>query len=461
MYSSIKIRFYCATDVGSVRDNNEDNYCVGLINKDGIEFHKINSEFILQPQDFEINLNSDLILALGDGMGGANAGEVASQIAMDYVEESIKKSGRIPEADNTRAVFFRDILLDAHSKILKESRRDTSKSGMGTTAVIAGFSRQGLTICWSGDSRMYSLSPQLLEIRDSRLQLPYLSMITTDHSLVWEYVESGEMTAEEARIHQMSHVITQSLGSVSERPQPDIRFKSLVKGEKLLICSDGLNSMLREDEIEEILIQKTETVSTVQNLIQKANDKGGHDNITLIIAEILEIVEETEKTSHSLPFTATTANQIIGKKARTKSNVNLLAILTLLITIFGLMFFLYKEFRNSVAWFSISAPNIQQDSTFDKSVAPVLKNERKNFENKNKEHFDSSINREIEELGQEVKRYSDQKKQLELEKSKIAESDAKRKQEEREVVEKNKIQKTEPTIPKDTSKVDTITIINK
>ena len=155
MYSSIKLRFCCLSDVGKCRDNNEDNYIVGLVKPNEIDFYKINNPFTLQVQEFEINQNQSAVFGLADGMGGANAGEVASQIAMNTLELKVRELGKIPKSDNERVLFLQDIILKAHQNILKEAKHDASKKGMGTTAVLSALTTEGLTISWGEIGRAH------------------------------------------------------------------------------------------------------------------------------------------------------------------------------------------------------------------------------------------------------------------------------------------------------------------
>ena len=387
MYSSIKLRFCCLSDVGKCRDNNEDNYIVGLVKPNEIDFYKINNPFTLQVQEFEINQNQSAVFGLADGMGGANAGEVASQIAMNTLELKVREFGKIPKSDNERVLFLQDIILKAHQNILKEAKHDASKKGMGTTAVLSALTTEGLTISWSGDSRFYALSPKSLDNKDHRLNLDRLSLISRDHSLVWDFVEDGEISAEEARVHHLSHVITQSLGSGTEKPNPESRICPISIGEKFLICSDGLNGMLQEAEIEEILMRNSSLNETLHELINKANEAGGYDNITLILIEIIDLVESIDMNHGHSNIMATTASQPLSfqRKKRSKSNVFLL--LGLIASIIYLSNFLVQNTKADIIskWNAL----IQDKKIIDTVVT-------KSMEDGSKDHSIESMTKVIE-----------------------------------------------------------------
>ena len=256
--STTKINYFGATDVGIVRDHNEDNFTlIDLTDVDGKDF--------------------GLVFMVADGMGGANAGEVASEIACKVVEDRYLKLKQIPPAPRDVEKYLKNLILEAHYQILEHTQKHPECEGMGTTAVIAWTIGDTLHVAWCGDSRAYVFQDPKQEA---------LKPFTDDHSLVWEMVKSGELTSEEARVHPQSNIILQVLGSTDGKPSPSYLNRQLEKEERILLCSDGLNGMLSDASIQRILNARDGTEDTVSVLIEKARQAGGTDNITAILADV-------------------------------------------------------------------------------------------------------------------------------------------------------------------------------
>jgi protein phosphatase len=150
---------------------------------------------------------------------------------------------------------------------------------MGTTLTIIWIFPHKSYVAWCGDSRLYIY-------RKNAFLIP----VTDDHSLVWEMVKAGELTPEEARIHPESNIITQSLGTPSFPPKPEAKAFEVHQGDRLLLCSDGLNSMLSDEQIYRILSEEESTITACKKLVEEANEAGGRDNITVIILDVKEEV---------------------------------------------------------------------------------------------------------------------------------------------------------------------------
>ena len=218
-------------------------------------------------------LNEDIAADLGretyvvaDGMGGYVAGEVASRILVDTVRDALAGESDIDEKILKRA------LLCANDAILRMVREHPKYSGMGTTATI--FHREGGEIVWAhvGDSRLYLLRNQTL------------TQITRDHSLVSDLVASGSITSEEARSHPKRNVITRAVG-VETKLDVDTGAFSAVEHDILMLCSDGLTSVVSDEEICNLLLASPKGENVAERLVQKAIEAGSHDNISAIVVQ--------------------------------------------------------------------------------------------------------------------------------------------------------------------------------
>lgn len=229
--------FAARSDVGSVREHNEDSYLI-----------------------------KTPLFVVADGMGGHEAGEVASRIAVTTMETYAPKSTS-PEA-------LAAAVLKANDAVLRGAKDGTGKPGMGTTLTAAFVFEGEATIAQVGDSRAYLL-------HDGKLQ-----RITRDHSLVADLIEQGRLTEQEARFHPQRSVITRALGS-DPNMQPDLYTLHVEKGDRLVLCSDGLCSMISDDEIESILLDNPAPAQACDALVEEAIIAGGLDNITVIVIDPL------------------------------------------------------------------------------------------------------------------------------------------------------------------------------
>lgn len=204
------------------------------------------------------------VFAVADGMGGAKAGEVAAQMAIDAVAEL-----RGPVAlDDVRRAIER-----ANGRIHEMARVDSEKAGMGTTFTGALLSGAALGVVHVGDSRAYLW-------RGGEL-----SQLTDDHSVVAELVRRGSLTREEAEVHPHRNVITRALGAES-RVRPDVVTHPLQDGDVVLLCSDGLSTYVRDDDIAAALAGASDLHGAATALVERANRAGGADNITVVLARV-------------------------------------------------------------------------------------------------------------------------------------------------------------------------------
>ena len=256
----ITVRVVGRTDVGLVREHNEDNYLLADLATGSRE-----------PQTFHTVSSAGLLLAVCDGMGGAAAGEVASQMAVDTLYEMMRRS--VPQAD--RDALARSLVRsveEAGTRIFESARADRSRRGMGTTATVAALMDRTLFVGQVGDSRAYVLRSRELK------------QITKDQSLVNQLIEAGQLTEDEAEAFEHSNIILQALGT-TEQVSVDLTFLELRRGDRLLMCSDGLSGLVHGDVIREVLSEISGLDACCERLIELAKAGGGHDNVTVILAE--------------------------------------------------------------------------------------------------------------------------------------------------------------------------------
>ncbi|WP_426416303.1 Stp1/IreP family PP2C-type Ser/Thr phosphatase [Aestuariirhabdus sp. LZHN29] len=230
------ISFAARTDPGKQRSNNEDCYLC----------------------------KDDLGLWLvADGMGGHNCGEVASRIAVDTIAQAI--------ADSTPLA---DSIHQAHEAIRKQSQLNSQQEGMGTTLVALQDKGSEYSIGWVGDSRIYRWNP---------VRVPSMQQLSRDHSYVQELLENGSISQQEAENHPQRNIITQSLGCPLDVLRVDSDSLEWLAGDTLLLCSDGLNDELSDEEIQSLLEQPIPPQRLADDLVEAALARGGRDNITVVI----------------------------------------------------------------------------------------------------------------------------------------------------------------------------------
>ena len=208
------------------------------------------------------------LFIVADGMGGHKAGDFASKYSVKTFIENIKKSSReLPVEIITKA------LEDTNQALIKEAQGNQDLDGMGTTFVVATIIDQYMYVANIGDSRLYIINDKIKQI-------------TQDHSLVEEMVKEGKIDREDARVHPNKNVITRALG-VHNKIVPDFFELNLLKGDTILMCSDGLTNMLEDQEIMEIIKNNSNRLELAsKDLVDKANQRGGKDNISVIIVKL-------------------------------------------------------------------------------------------------------------------------------------------------------------------------------
>jgi protein phosphatase len=257
------MKLICAgmTDVGSARDHNED--------------------------DFYLSQGKEALCVVADGMGGHRSGEVASAMAIkamvEYYRETlsdVEYSAEAPDGEDGETVDLierrlREAVLSANRAVYTAASQSELYQGMGTTIVLGYFTNQGAYFANIGDSRAY-------RFRDGKLQ-----QRTEDHSLANEYVRMGILAAEDIEYFPYKNVITRACG-LSDEVEVDIHFEEMQPGDIFLFCSDGLTDMISDAQLEELLQAEDDLEKLCNHLIEVANENGGDDNITVILAKVAE-----------------------------------------------------------------------------------------------------------------------------------------------------------------------------
>jgi len=213
------------------------------------------------------------VLVVCDGMGGANAGDVASELAADAFMEYMRKN-----IDDTNHEFtFSEIaemmtnaVVVANSNVFRMSQQDEELTGMGTTLTAAVSASCGEVVVNVGDSRLYHVTSNKI------------TQVTRDHSVVEDMIERGEITRNQARWHSSRNLITRALGTGMYEP-PDIFFFRMNKGESIILCSDGLTDVVLDSEIQFELLKSATVREICESLVDKALERGAPDNVTAVI----------------------------------------------------------------------------------------------------------------------------------------------------------------------------------
>lgn len=264
--------FFGLTDRGQARETNEDQFLVATL----IKSLEVQYTSLPQPKKRRSSDHSYL-LVVADGVGGSLGGEEASAIAIDsvetYVLETIKWFAHCQSKDEDQLLRdFRHALGHAHGRIQAEAAGRPDLRGMGTTLTLGYSLNEELFIAHVGDSRCYLF-------RDRSLY-----RLTQDHTLVEEMVRRGTLKPEEAASHRWRHVITSTVGGDSPQVRIDVHRLHLQPDDLVLICSDGLTEMVSAEQIAQLLVEESQPEPACRQLVAMANQAGGKDNITVVIA---------------------------------------------------------------------------------------------------------------------------------------------------------------------------------
>ncbi len=238
-----------SSDIGKLRDINQDSY------------------YCSKTKGFPL-------FVVADGMGGHNAGEVASLLAIETIKKNLLLNKQVLEnSDMDVTEFIIDTLKKANKQILNKAKSKIDLNGMGTTVTLAYIMEGKLHIGHIGDSRAYLL-------REKQLK-----QLTQDHSLVAELVRNGTISKQEAINHPQKNVITRALGTDPE-VEIDIITQNIIKDDIILLCTDGLTNMVNDSELKNIILSDYDIQEVCNNLIKVANNSGGIDNTTVLLIKI-------------------------------------------------------------------------------------------------------------------------------------------------------------------------------
>lgn len=265
---NIKLTSIC--DIGKERANNEDAVavCSDLGKRDWNDGGL--SEYIPLEE-------AGVLLIVADGMGGANAGEVASSLAIESVKRSFHCPLTQPVSEKEAYDRLRDAVLKANEDIMDYVATDPDSIGLGTTIVMLWLVGDSAYIAWCGDSRCYCFNPK-----------GGLRRLTKDHSYVQELVDKGDLSEEDAFAHPDGNIVTRCLGDVEALTEPEFRSYAVRQGDIFLLCSDGLCGYRKDKEINKVMLYNYENLERCRNaLLDLALDAGGCDNISIALCATL------------------------------------------------------------------------------------------------------------------------------------------------------------------------------
>jgi protein phosphatase len=276
----LTVEIHATSHVGRVRRGNEDNYLLLNITRSRAwTSEQTDGEFVIESQDFEVDENG-IVLAVSDGMGGALAGEVASKMAVDSVCEKLLNDEDIdstltPEGYQYNLISkLYNATVYANYLIHQQGRTDPQFQGMGATFTGVGMTPEGVDIIQVGDSRAYL-------IRNGKIY-----QITKDQSLVQQLIDAQQISAEEAETHTLKNVILQALGAQNEIYPVSARLTPS-QNDVLLLCSDGLSNKVSAANMQKCVVENIDKLEQAcAELVKEANENGGEDNITLILARL-------------------------------------------------------------------------------------------------------------------------------------------------------------------------------
>jgi len=263
--SGIVLRLAAKTDLGRTRDHNEDTFLVADLTRGTTEF-LVDGQTEIGPRG--------LLLMVADGMGGAAAGELASAMAADLVFQHMAISwGRSQEVGGDDFIrHLRTAVELANTRIHEYAKEHPDARGMGTTSTVVGVLGNRLYLAQVGDSRAY------LVREGAAIQL------TKDQSLMQRLIDAGELTEEQAAVSERRNIILQALGP-DAKIRVDVTYQDLARGDIVILCSDGLSGQVKRDEIADVVTASSDGAAACETLIDLANERGGPDNITVVIGQ--------------------------------------------------------------------------------------------------------------------------------------------------------------------------------
>lgn len=285
-----KLECHGLSDIGRVRRTNEDQFLIADLNK-ALLVHE--TSMAVEDHSRLFGSTQGQLLLVADGMGGQAAGKHAATLAVDtiieYVLNSMHCFYRLRGADDETTLLhdLQAALSECSARVRADVESNPAHEGMGTTLTLGYITWPRLYVIHVGDSRCYLF-------RDARLQ-----QITTDHTVAQQLVERGALTPEQADESRWSHVLWNAIGGDSRKLAPDIYKQQLKIGDTLLLCSDGLSGCLGESELVAILQRNAPARATCEELVAAANEAGGKDNITVIVARFHDLEHSLQAEARS------------------------------------------------------------------------------------------------------------------------------------------------------------------
>lgn len=304
------------------RPNNEDNY--------QLDSDLSDNEWGFTA-DQEISLGEKgALLVVCDGMGGMNAGEVASAIAVKTIKECFISENLTEEVIKAPSKYIKESIIAADTAIKEYAKLNPETSGMGSTIVLAWLLGPKVYVGWCGDSRCYRFN-----------HVTGLERLSHDHSYVQELVDAGKLTEELAFDHPHNNIITRSLGDPRGAAQPDTKEFELINGDIILLCSDGLCGTLRDNEIGDIIKSHQTSMQECRDALWKADEAAGwDDNVTIGLAQIISGCPIVSKETLEAPISNSKAKLI---KTNKRLKLSLLSILTIILVV--ILSFLAYQYR--------------------------------------------------------------------------------------------------------------------
>lgn len=319
--------------------------------------------------DRTLNLSEKgCLLSVCDGMGGMNAGEVASDIAIRTIEASFEHTV-LQSADTStaskRAEYMSKVVRDADTAIKKHAKAHSECAGMGSTIIMAWLYGNELTVTWCGDSRAYLYREGL-----------GLKQISKDHSYVQGLVDEGKITMEEAFTHPYGNIITRSLGDEAKAAEADSLTIPVYKGDIIMLNSDGLSGVLRDVEMESIIrANRSQNLSTCRMALWRAAEQADwYDNVTAIICEIKDADELPAGDAGMSPIQSSFATGSSMKKLQTRT-LWLSAVIAVLVLVLAVCLYLLLAPRNPIPQENPVSPEYVVDSLQVDTVAPSVNEE--------------------------------------------------------------------------------------
>lgn len=272
MAEALKIRLAARCEAAG-RPENEDNFQVA-------EDLSISNTGFTTDKVFSLGCKGTLLLVC-DGMGGMNAGEVASAVGVETIKNLFAPQLLTEDVlanDESICMYMKRAIVKADSQIKEEASKDAAKQGMGSTAVMSWLLGHKVYVAWCGDSRCYRYNPS-----------SGLEQLSHDHSYVQDLVDTGQLSPDLAFDHPNKNIITRSLGDPRGAAKPEAKVYNLNVGDVILLCSDGLSDSLRDSEIEQSISRSLVSVGACRDALWNDSKQAGwHDNVTVVLAQVMD-----------------------------------------------------------------------------------------------------------------------------------------------------------------------------